>query len=80
MTDPKPKPAPKRNVSATIPADLADWLRAQSEREQRTVGVVVMRAIMTYRQAVEANGRDEAALPIMGLLSGSFGLRHRCGS
>jgi hypothetical protein len=62
MTDPKPKA--KRNVSATVPADLADWLKAQAEKEQRTVGVVVMRAIMTYRQAVEANGRDEAALPI----------------
>jgi hypothetical protein len=65
VTEPKPK---ARYVSASIPPDLADWLKDQAAREQRTVGVVITRALQTYRQACEAEGLDSpenaSALPI----------------
>jgi hypothetical protein len=68
MTDPKSNGAKKRNVSATIPDELASWLADQAAREQRTQAVVVARALQTYRQACEAEGMDDptraSALPI----------------
>lgn len=57
-------------VSARVPAELGQWLREQAAREQRDLGVVVGRAIATYRLACEADGLDRpeaaAALPLQG--------------